>query len=370
MQKNNKSVILIISNEPWGDMWYSKHIYAYELSKTNKVFFINPCYKWSFKNLLSFNVSADKISENLFSVNYKNNLPVILWKRAAVFLNDFLNSIKLKKALNPIGDTVFWQFDPVRFCDVFFFRNIKRIYHISDPFKHFPFNKRIASKVDLIVCTSINFVDYYKTMNTSVIYIPHGISQEEFNLSAEKCESIKSKYGKFIFTAASISDRINFDLLKELSHHFKNINFVFAGQIMIAKRSLEYEKFLQLVALPNFHHIGVIRWQELKNYISSSAICIAPYNFILPSSISGVITSSLKILSYMVQKKIIITSVPIEIELRESKGIFYAKNNSEFISLLEKALSNFLFINEKESNDYINKIKYENLISEIFQNIH
>ena len=33
--KLENQTILVTSNEPWGDLWYSKQNYAYELSKKN-----------------------------------------------------------------------------------------------------------------------------------------------------------------------------------------------------------------------------------------------------------------------------------------------------------------------------------------------
>lgn len=34
--------IVTASNEGWGDVWFSKHNYAYELSKHNEVLFVDP----------------------------------------------------------------------------------------------------------------------------------------------------------------------------------------------------------------------------------------------------------------------------------------------------------------------------------------
>ena len=53
--------IIIVSNEPWGDIWYSKHHYAYELNKTNQVLFIDPPRKWSFWNLFMQGISKRDI---------------------------------------------------------------------------------------------------------------------------------------------------------------------------------------------------------------------------------------------------------------------------------------------------------------------
>src|SRR5215216_5648547 len=80
--------ILIISNEPWGNIWYSKHNYANELSKKNKVFFLNPPMPFKFSNFLNFKIKEEKVSDTLTILQYSNLLPVSfagLWK-----LNDKL----------------------------------------------------------------------------------------------------------------------------------------------------------------------------------------------------------------------------------------------------------------------------------------
>ena len=103
--------ILVISNEPWGDVWYSKHHWAHELSLHNKVFFLNSPVKWSFKHLFKCNIITDNFSESLQIVNYNNRLPLTRFK--LIFkLNEFLITRALKKWFrqNNFTDYIFWSF--------------------------------------------------------------------------------------------------------------------------------------------------------------------------------------------------------------------------------------------------------------------
>ena len=75
MLKLEDQTILIISNEPWGDMWYSKHNWANELSNKNKVYFINPPEKWSPTHLFSSNTTVTNYSKSLSIVDYNNRFP-------------------------------------------------------------------------------------------------------------------------------------------------------------------------------------------------------------------------------------------------------------------------------------------------------
>ncbi len=72
--KLENQTLLVISNEPWGDIWYSKHNWAYELSKKNKVFFINPPIKWKISNLWSFKICIDDYNESLQVLGYQKNV--------------------------------------------------------------------------------------------------------------------------------------------------------------------------------------------------------------------------------------------------------------------------------------------------------
>ncbi|GIV43052.1 MAG: hypothetical protein KatS3mg035_0175 [Bacteroidia bacterium] len=75
MKLENQNIV-IISNEPWGDIWYSKQNYAYELSKLgNKVYFIDPPQPYELKNLFSNHFTLKKYSENLSIIQYRNRLP-------------------------------------------------------------------------------------------------------------------------------------------------------------------------------------------------------------------------------------------------------------------------------------------------------
>ena len=76
MFKLEGRTILIVSNEPWGDVWYSKHNWANELSQNNTVYFVNSPVRWTFKGLFQNKISVKNYSESLFILDYKNRLPL------------------------------------------------------------------------------------------------------------------------------------------------------------------------------------------------------------------------------------------------------------------------------------------------------
>src|SRR3972149_3808019 len=127
--------ILIVSNEPWGDVWYSKHNWAFELSKKNNVFFINPPSNWKLSNLWNFKIKIEDYTEKLQILNYQNVLPYTRFNLMHQF-NNFIVSKKIKKWLlkHLHRDYIFWTFDPYRFSNPKLFSPLFSIYFIADKY--------------------------------------------------------------------------------------------------------------------------------------------------------------------------------------------------------------------------------------------
>ena len=149
--KLENQTILIVSNEEWGDTWYSKHNYAWELSKKNTVYFVNPPDKFNPFNIFRKNVTELKIANNLYVITYKNILPVrfeflrILNERF-VFKKIFI-FLKRKKLSNPI----FWTFDPIRLTSPEILNPKMIILHLVDKYRFtYPAETIIAKKAQII----------------------------------------------------------------------------------------------------------------------------------------------------------------------------------------------------------------------------
>ena len=76
--KLKNQIIVLVSNEQWSDIWFSKHHYANELSQKNKVLFINPPKQWNIKNVFFNTITTTRISSNLEIVSYQNYFPFTL----------------------------------------------------------------------------------------------------------------------------------------------------------------------------------------------------------------------------------------------------------------------------------------------------
>ncbi|MCC7331307.1 MAG: glycosyltransferase [Flavobacteriales bacterium] len=356
--------VIVFSNEPWGNIWYSKHHYANELSKLgHTVYFVNPSYKWRFSNLFSFRTTTNTINKNLIVVNYKNNFPITIFKRFFSVLNDIINSYKLTKVIHSNEKILVWQFDVFRFEKLFFFPNQKRIWHVTDPLMWHSNDNVIAKYSDLIVCTSISHIEYYTSRHPSkkVIHVPHGISEDEFYSDIESVEAIKRKYNDFLLLVGTINESVEFTLLEEIAKKATIPLLIIGSDISLS--AIDKEKWERLKSIKNIVHIGVVPGQEIKNWISASKICIVAYNFNHPHQ------SSLKILNYLAGQKPIVSTLDGEFLELKNKAIFTAKNIPDFIKILQDGIENKLDVNRDSITTELIKRKYSSLISQILKHL-
>jgi len=364
----NKQNIFITSNEPWGPLWFSKQHYAYELAKLGyNVYFINPVKKYSLKNLFSFNVNVQQVPEGLTVISYKNNFPVRLFPRLFIYLNDFLNTWKLKRCLKiKTEKIIWWQFDFLRFINLPFFNKSKRIYHVVDPFMYSSLDTIMAKKADLIVCVNNKYLPYYKNKapEKRIIFQPHGVSvYDEKKTDKEKVSEIKKKYGDYLFLAGSINNDVSFELLENILK--TGYNLLIAGEIIKLNDTL-LNKWNNFYNYSNFNFLGVIAGNELKNYIAPSRITIVPYRFDLSKTI---VSGSLKIIKYIAQNKAVITSIDSGIPELENKAIYRAKNSDEFLDLIKRAFRSELTVDKTAVEKYLNEHTYPDKIQKILNEL-
>lgn len=344
MQLENQ-VILVTSNEPWGDLWYSKQNYAYELSKKNTVYFINPPTKWSPKNLFSNPITVGSYNENLHYVNYENFLPL---------RNNFLNKLNnkwvskhLKKyfAKQGIDDTILWAFDPLRLYNHKALGCKLGIYHCVD-FYYFQYlgEYELCKNSDLLFATSQRFLDDYGDYDAPKYVVPHGISSEEFNTNPEELAALDIEVEDYAVYVGVIDHRMDFSLLERALQKFSDLPFVFVGPVRLyhrpikekdlgaAKRIFEENKY------PNMHAIGSRHFKTLKNYIKKAKLCLS----FMDMEYHANTVHHHKTLVYLTQGKPVFG--PIFSEYKDLGNIMYMDNNGDQqLALIEQ------FLNEGEA---------------------
>lgn len=333
--------ILIVSNEPWGDIWYSKHNYAHELSKKNKVFFINPPRPFKFTNFLNFKIHEKKISSELTILEYPNLLPVSIlgfWRLNDIIVLKKLHRFFKKKNLH---DIIFWTFDPIRLHLPKLLKPKKTILHIVDAYLFsYTSEAHLAKSADLILCVSNKIAENYKKYNSNVVIQPHAIPDNEFiTVTHKRNNPIKALY------IGKIDSRIDFEFNIEIFKSFPNIEFTLVGMID--------EKFKSRVLqekLKNVFFVPPIKSSDLKNYVSNADFC-----FIFKNIYSGNNIFSHKLLQYLAQGKPIFGTEFSDITPELKKALYISNDVNE----IKKMITAFCAAEENDDKSAV-RIKYAN----------
>lgn len=350
--------ILITSNEPWGDIWYSKQNYAYELSKHNTVFFLNPPTKWSPLRLFSFNVQETSINENLSVVSYDHILPYLgdFANRA----NDALISKKLKNhfASKGISDFVFWSFDPIRLYSPQKLGAQVSVFHCVDYFyfKHLG-ERALCTNSDLIFGTSQLFLNNYQDFNAPKHLVPHGISSEEFSLNPEEKLDHKLPFENFGLYIGVIDHRMDFEAFESVIQSFPETPFVFIGPI----RDQPSEGFKRIFIdklYSNVHSIGPKHFKTLKYYVDQASFCLS----LMDMSFHMNTVHHHKTLVYLNQGKPVF-SFMFE-EYKSNEDIMYLSNNvTELTRSLKELIDHGEALDLKEKRvEYAKQFTFENIL--------
>ncbi len=354
--------ILLISNEPWGDIWFSKHHLAYALSKKNKVYFVNAPEKWKLKNVWSTEVKETFVSENLWVLNYFNILPLtgrldLLFrlnnKLVCAHLNNFL---KKKHA----GKIIFLSFDPIRLLEPKLLNPTYSIYYTVDNYFHVPREKILATKVDMILGVSEMLVQQLKPYNTNIHFLPHGIQETALNTE----QILKHPMQKEVLYIGSVNYRLNYRLLIDLAKNIPDHQFKIVGALNTARFLPEdHEHYITCKQIPNIEFTGPMPFSNMEGLILRAAACISFYK---QDYISNKL-NSLKLLQYLSYGKPVISNY-FESYKNIQKDIIYLRDDKDVLDTLKHIL------NTKEPNElkiarinFAQQFTYPKLIQKIEQ---
>lgn len=311
--EKEKLNIIIVSNEAWGDVWYSKHHYAHELSKSQSVVFINPTKRWKWKNIFNHMVEEKSVSATLKIISYNNILPSKLWR-----LNNYFVSKRIMRYFKKTGfsPNIFWSFDPIRLYDPKIFGVEKSIFHAVDKYL-FSFNseKLLHLNVDAFVIVAEEFRSQYSIYEKPVLFIPHGIPDEQSN----SIESISLPCQNYVLYMGMIDGRLDYPLIRNMVRSFPNETFLFLGDIGNVSSSYFDELFIMKL-YKNLIHVPAVHALKLKYYIQGAKCCLAP----MKQDWAGNMISHHKILQYLAFGKAVFS--PEFSAYHEFRNLLYMEN--------------------------------------------
>ena len=179
---------LLISPQPWGKMFLSKHNYAIELAESgNKVFFLNPPTYKKFSTKLNLRVSEER--PNLFLVDYDLSTPVHVLRFKARGVFDLIINNSLVKQINKLARfDELWCFEPNIFSNFRPFNAKKKLLFIVDQHDNTTL-RRLANESDGIATISSLIMDFFDFSDKPKLLLNHGLNQRFSSLAKERLKT-------------------------------------------------------------------------------------------------------------------------------------------------------------------------------------
>jgi len=349
--------ILIISNEPWSGTWFSKHHYAVELSKKNKVYFIDPPSPWRPLHLFSKTINTLEVNSSLQVISYVNTFPFTL--RSGLFQR--INSNAIYKILNTfflkkkIEQPVFWSFDPFRLTEPAKLGASTSLYHCMDHYKT-KNESSLAKNVDAVVTVSAVLAEKLRPFNKHTLIVPHGIPG---NLS----ENHPALPADQFLLAGTINYRVDLRLLDLLAEKHPGTTIKIMGKVDAKDfSSSDVADYDLLRNRKNVDIMGPRPFEELGNEIKRSALCLCIYK----QDKEGNKLSSLKIMQYLAFGKPVASTYMREYENLAATGLIdMSTNHEQFLKSVEDQLKNHSPELAAKRIHYASGYTYEKLVGRI-----
>lgn len=358
--------ILLISPQPWSEMYVSKHHYAIELAKRgNKVYFLNPVLNsWD----INIRIEQHNNIENIFIITYSSIITYLTKFHARKIYNLFIH-MQIKRILRKIGHPIdiTWDFDCANLYQTFsIFKSQLNIFHPVDKSNILIPPKK---KPNIIISVSDEILKYYKHNNAPKLLINHGLSDSFVkkalnNLQNKVSYKPNSTLQAFYFGNLMIPF-LGHENILIIIKKYPNITFNFFGFYSETgnynPKSISFIK--ELKTYTNVVLYGVKSQSELISLSSKADI----FFFYYLESAAYSRDNSHKLLEYLATGKIIIGNALSAYQ--KSSLYMQANTDKEWLDLFEKAVKNINYYNSIEKQrkrlEFAIKQSYENHINSI-----
>lgn len=360
--------VVIMSMEPWGDMWYSKQHYAAQLAQGREVYFVSLPDRWRWTDLFSFRASQSVSPEGVHVVEYRNNLPLRLLGTRLSSLMNRLNAIKLARIM-PADEYVIWSFFPTTLAKHLARSNAgsKVIYHVVDPYIDRPNDRSFARAADLVVAINPWYLNYYRRVNASCILIPHGVQPTNRQFDPDEVQALRARFGRFAVLASGLSRSLNFPLLLEFARSQPDVPLVIVGKrfpLPNQAQALSDELF----GLPNVHYLGILHPDRLKNLVHAATLGLVAYDFeptrAVPKEAGR---TPLKALTYLSQRCPAVSTNNSYVPEMEGRGFFKAEDEAHFLRLADEVLTGKRAVDTGAVDRYLDTVEYSALSARILE---
>lgn len=351
-------VIVLISPEPWGENFVSKHHYANYLAKNNKVYFLNPADGSAKFPLSGMDIRTKKIHENLTIVSYKNLIPRLNSLPKFIQKSTYRQQIqRLKKRLNLSKIDLIWSFDPNRFFELNHWEAEKTIYHTVDFHPKAKFEKDIVLSSDYFFGVADLVLKEHQGYRKGKL-IPHASDLDGFNTKIDLQLPGQNKI-RAIYTGNFHQD-INYEVLKSLAKDNSDVDFLLIGPTapsnLSSKNTIEKEDFTALKNLENVFFLGNIPPSHLMSYLE-----LADINLVLfKKSQEKKHCSPHKLMAYFYSGNPTLSNYIDAHKNSETNLLIMAKNDAEILEKFHELKSNLTLYKSPELMQVRRKFAIEN----------
>ncbi|WPP52614.1 glycosyltransferase [Catalinimonas niigatensis] len=355
--------ILLISPEPWGQNFVSKHHYAVALAyQGNSVFFLNPPSS-------SYELQATQY-ENLYVVDYPRFLKGLRYLPEAIIKKIIRQKYeKLQQLTGCIFDIV-WSFDNSVFYDFSALPEpVLKISHIVDLNQDFQTDKA-ARTVDICFCTTDFIMNKLLRFNANTFKIHHGTafqnSYPKNNVSLPGNNKIKALY-----VGNLALKYIDWSLIELIIDKHPNVDFIFIGpkgKSNLSKSDLDWDN-LTVESYPNVFFTGSVPHNEVSHYLQKSDVLLLAYK---ADAYLKQLANPHKLMEYFASGKIIVSTYTDEYK---DKGHLLAmcSRNEDYPDLFEEVISKIDHYNnellQKERIEFAYENTYEKQLKRIESHI-
>lgn len=366
----NKNII-ILSPEKWGKNHISKHHYAKELAKNNKVWFVESCGE---KNLKESIVILNSEIQNLTTIKYKQTI-----KGRRFLPNIFVSFLEkniVKRILKKIDVEidVVWSFDQFRFLNLKLFNAKIKIFHPVD-ITNSPSSQKsmIANSADIIFHVSDYIVEDIITKKP-IHFIQHGLSEDFINPAIiDKPNYILENKINVGYVGNLLNHYIDWDVLLKTVEQNTDSNFIFIGPYQnsnLGSSSIYSKNISILKGKKNTHLLGELPSKEIAGLLNHFDLLWLCYD---NNKYKKQASNSHKIIEYLSSGKPVISS-KINIIKFMKNIVIYPNDKHDFLEKFKDVISNINYYNSLQiteerisfalANTYKNNLmKIERLIN-------
>lgn len=354
----NTKKILVISPEPWGNNFVSKHHYAVTLAKQgNRVYFLNPPSS-------SYSIQHTSY-EHVHEVNYTPFLKGLRYLPEQVQRQLIRQKYEKLQRLTDCTFDVVWSFDNSVFYDFAALPgNVLKISHIVDLNQDFQ-TAKAASTADICFCTTDLIKEKLSIHNNHVYKIHHGYTHP-----FEEAKKIPLP-GKYVTKAVYVGNLafpyIDWKVIHQLVDQHQTIDFVFVGpdgKSNLSKNVYTNVDKEAVKAAHNAHFIGSVPHEQIPGILAQADVLLVVYK----EEYHRDQASPHKFMEYLGSGKVMVATYTDEYK-DKSALLAMCKKNTDYPSLFAQVIERLkeynTFEKQEERKQFALANTYERQIDKI-----